>query len=376
MKKVKLVQAIATLMGTIIGAGILGLPYAVSKVGLLPGLGLLIILGIITLITNLMFAEVILRTRYRHQVAGYAKKYVGSFAYYAEISAMLFGNFGALTAYVIGQGEVLSALLGGDKFFYSLIFLVVGAIILFFGINLVKIFEMWLVLGFLCVVTAIIAISGFHWDVGNVQFMNLNNIFIPYGVILFAYGGAAAIVPLREILRGREDKIKTAVTVGTLLPMLIYILFSAVVVGVLGQGTTELASLGLGEKIGPYMIIFGNLFAFFAMGTSFLSIGLVTRQFFEYDLKVRKNFSWALVCLVTLAIFLLGSRDFIDTIAIVGTLTFGITAKVVFFTYWKAKKGGDRQPEFSLPRYRVLGILTIVLFSVGTVYTLVNILLN
>jgi amino acid permease len=376
MKKVHFFEATATLIGAIVGAGILGVPYAISKVGFLPGLFLLIVLGAITLITNLMFAEVILRTKAKHQIAGYSKKYLGKFYYYFEIIAMMIGGFGAMVAYIIGEGQVLSALLGGNSFVYSLIFFAIGSVILFFGLRVIKIFEMWMVIGFITIVLLIVIISGFHVDLANLQSVSLSNIFLPYGVILFAYGGAAAIVPLREILRGSEEKIKKAVTLGTLIPIVIYSVFAFIVVGVLGANTTDVATIGLGTKIGTYMLIFGNLFAFFAMGTSFLTIGLITREFFEFDLKVPKMFSWMLVCAVPLMIFLLGSRSFIDTMTIAGSLTFTITAIVIILSFWRAKVKGDRNPEFSLSKYKLLGWTTICLFLAGTIYTLLSLFLD
>src|SRR3989338_4344759 len=73
----KLLIAITTLMGTIIGAGMLGIPYVVAKAGLLYGLLLIIILGLAFLFINLFVGEIVLRTKDQHQLAGYAEKYLG-----------------------------------------------------------------------------------------------------------------------------------------------------------------------------------------------------------------------------------------------------------------------------------------------------------
>jgi tyrosine-specific transport protein len=366
-------QSIATLVGTVIGAGILGIPYAVAQVGVWPGMILLLILGLTALVLNLMFGEVVLRTRERHQVAGYAKKYLGVWAYRTEVLAMMIGSFGALVAYIIGQGEVLGALLGGDKFVLGLIFFAVGAIILFFGLEIIKVFELWMVFVFLVLVGVILGISGASASLANMQYVNLGKLFAPYGVILFAYGGVAAVVPLREILRRQEKKVKSAIMWGTLIPMIVYGLFTIIVVGVTGLKTTEVATVGLGQVIGPNMIVFGNLFAFFAMGTSFLTIGLVLKQFFQYDLKMSKHLSWLAVTTVPLIIFLISSKEFITTLGIVGSLAFGLTGIIIVFTFWKAKTKGDRGQEYNLPKLRVLGSLMIFMFVLGIIYTLWNV---
>ncbi len=70
-------KAIATLIGTIIGAGVLGLPYVISQAGFNLGLILILIIGLAVLYMNLFYGEVVLRTKTAHQLAGYAEKYLG-----------------------------------------------------------------------------------------------------------------------------------------------------------------------------------------------------------------------------------------------------------------------------------------------------------
>ena len=60
LKNVSLLQAISLLIGTIIGAGMLGIPYAVKAVGVFPGLLLLLLLGVAILLVNLIFGEIVL----------------------------------------------------------------------------------------------------------------------------------------------------------------------------------------------------------------------------------------------------------------------------------------------------------------------------
>lgn len=374
MKRVSFCEAVATLVGMIIGAGILGVPYVIAQVGTGIGFCLLLVLGLAALLMNLMFTEVVMRTEMRHQIAGYAKKYLGVLAYRAEIIAFLLGGYGALTAYLIGEGEALSALFGGDKFVFSLIFFFICAAVLFVGLNLVKVFELWMVVIFLAIILVIFGVGAPAIDFSNWQHVNWSKLFLPYGVILFAYGGAAAIVPMREILRRREKLMKRAVLTGSIIPIVVYVVFALVVVGVTGLATTEIATIGLGQKIGSYMTVFGNLFAVFAMGTSFLTIGLTLKEFLQFDFKIKKHLAWLLAVAVPLIIFLIGERDFIEVMGVAGSLTFGITGIVVVLSYWKAKKIGDRQPEFSLPKFKIAGSLLILMFAFGIGYTAYNLL--
>ena len=81
-----------TLTGTIIGAGILGLPYVFSKAGFFIGLLWLIILGMVMMFVNLTLGEITLRTNGRHQLSGYAEKYLGKWGKRIMFFAMMSWN--------------------------------------------------------------------------------------------------------------------------------------------------------------------------------------------------------------------------------------------------------------------------------------------
>ena len=57
--KSRLFSSIAILIGTIIGAGIFGIPYAISKVGFGIGVIYLLVLGAVILVVTLAFGEVV-----------------------------------------------------------------------------------------------------------------------------------------------------------------------------------------------------------------------------------------------------------------------------------------------------------------------------
>ena len=367
-------EATATLIGTIVGAGVLGLPYAVAQVGMIPGLIMLLVIGVACLLINLMFAEVVLRTRERHQVAGCARKYLGNIAFWLANAAAIIGSYGALTVYLIGEGEVLSALFGTDKTVSSLIFFAVGAFILLVGLRLVKVFELWMVAAFVVIILAIVGVGVADLNLINFAHIDLSKMIIPYGVILFAYSGASSVVSLREILRQDEKRVQCAVLIGSFIPIVIYVVFTMVVIGITGAGTTPVATIGLGEKLGPAMLIFGNLFAFFAMGTSFLTVGIGLRQTFQFDLKCSRFVSWLAVIAVPLAIFLFGLRDFILAMEIAGGIAVGLTGLVIVASFAKAKKLGDREPEFQLPRFKIISWLLAAMFVAGICYTIYNVI--
>ena len=133
--------ATATLVGTIIGVGIFGIPFVISKSGFLIGLSWLILLGAVSILINLSYGEIILRTKGIHRLTGYAEKYLGLWGKRLAAISLLFGFYGALLAYIIIGGEFLfaifSPLLGGTVLIYSLALFIFWAWGIFRGIKMI-----------------------------------------------------------------------------------------------------------------------------------------------------------------------------------------------------------------------------------------------
>src|SRR3989344_4824139 len=119
--KKSLFIATSILIGTIVGAGFLGIPYVVAKSGFLIGIFYLIFLGIVMMFLNLALGEISLRTKGDHQLTGYASIYLGKNGRRIMFFSQVFGIYSALLAYVIGVGNSLNFIFGGSSN-YSTIF--------------------------------------------------------------------------------------------------------------------------------------------------------------------------------------------------------------------------------------------------------------
>jgi len=365
LKNISLLQAIALLVGTIIGAGMLGIPYAIKTVGVVPGLILLLLLGIAILLTNLIFGEVVLSTDKKHQLVGYAEKYLGKTGKYIMLILTLFGFYGALLAYIIGEGEVLSALFGGGNFLWSILFAFVGSLIIYFGLRLVKKLELFLT-AILLAVILFICFKGLNsFSAVNFTGSNWPLFFAPYGVIFFAMGGLSAIPQMKEVLIGRGKSVKRAILIGTAIPFIFYSLFVIVVLGVTGVNTTEIATIGLGAVLGRSVLLAGNILAFFTMATSFLAIGLGLKIIFQTDLKLNHGLSWLLVIGLPLLIFIFGLNNFIGVIGTVGALGGGLEGLLICLMFLKLKKLRERLPEYELPKSKLMVAVLIAVFLTG-----------
>ncbi len=376
-KRNNLWVASAILMGTIVGAGVLGIPYAIAQSGLLIGMIHLLVLGFTILILHLCIGEISLRTKGVHQLSGYMEKYLGKTGKYFMILSMTVGIYGALTAYILGQGEIFSTIIGGNPWIYSFAFFLIASAILYHGIKATGRFE--LAITVLMVVT-IFLIGAFAYDKINPAYLtgiHLKNFFLPYGVILFAFVGTAAIPELREELAKDKRKLKKAIIIGSITPIILYLIFAVIVLGIVGLDNFN--TLGANERIAtvalsifsePHMAFVANIFAAFAMLTSFLGLGLALKETYMYDCKLNKHTAFLLTVIPPLFIASLGLTSFIAVIAFAGAVAGGIDGILIILAYWKAKKQGERKPEYSLNISRTLTTVLIMMFSFGVIYQL------
>jgi len=361
-------EAVATLIGTIIGAGIFGIPYVVAKAGFLVGMVNFVVLGFMIMMINLYTGEIALRTKKTHQLVGFADIYLGKWGKWIMTFTSLFSIIGALIAYLIGEGEVLSAMFGGSAFMYSMIFFVIASTLIYFDLKVIKDSELWLnlVLLILILVICIVAIPSVNLQ--NLQSYDLSKIFLPYGVILFAFVGATAIPAMEVELKNNKKEMRKAILVGTLIPFIVYILFTISVVGVTGIKTTEVATVGLGEFFGKYMVFFGNLFPVLTMATSFFLLGLAMKWILHYDFKINKKLSWLITVSIPLILFLLGVNSFVGVIGFTGAIAGGIEGILLVLIAKMAKKKGEVEPAYSIPLPWIFAVILMLIFVLGLMF--------
>lgn len=356
-------EAVFLITGMTIGAGILAIPYAVSTIGLLPGLAYIFALGMVMLFLNLMIGEIAVRTKEHLQLPGFAEKYLGKWAKNILSTTILLSSFGTLLVYVIGEGESLAALFGGNKIIWSVIFWSIGSFVIWGGLKRIKIIDKVFGFGILFI---IIGLSFFllpKFQLSELSYFNSNNILFPLGVILFALHASPAIAEAHALLPGSQRHFRRALVLGTLIPIGVYTLFTIAVVGFTGQNTTEIATVGLGQHLGPVVGILANIFAVLAMSTCFIGLGTALQETLVWDHKFPHWAAVFLVISVPLILFLLGARSFINVLGTVGGIFIGVEGIIMAGIYLSARKQSDINPErYLMPRHALLVSIPVFLF--------------
>lgn len=365
-------RATAALFGTIVGAGLFALPYAVAKSGVSIGLFWLVGLGIVALITHLMFGEVVMHTPGKHRLVGYIGMYLGRWQKNVQALTTVLALLGGSLAYLILGGLFLSKLmspivqLSPDT--WSVLMFLFVAFTCWMGVNFMARIDFWLSIALALVFIVIIGRSASEIQPVFMSSYDLSHAFLPYGLVLFAFGGLSAITEMKDIIH--KDKLHTlrfSIILGTVAAIALTTLFTVTTVGALGPGTSEEAIAGLANKFGGAIPLLGAAAGFLAVITSYIVFSLFLREQFEYDFKWKKSLSWGLTMFVPFLFFIVGIRSFGAVLSLVGGVLGGLASIFVCLTYLKVrKKYGDKVLGFPL----WLTWLLIVIYGAGALYQL------
>ena len=367
------ILAVATLVGAIVGLGIFGIPYTASKAGFFVGIGYIVVLGFVMLILHLIYGEVVERTKEKHRLTGYAEKYLGAKWKKVVGLIIILSIYSALLAYIIVGGKFLALIFPGfaSPFIFSIVFWLVLSIAVWRGIRTVAGVELAMAGLLLFLVIILFAFGAGSINNENFYSFELADFFLPYGVVLFAFAGILAIPEVRELIKMDGRQYKKAIILGTLIPMAVYILFTVLVVGISGTGTSHEALAGLSGILSSGAIRIGAVFGILALATSYLVLGLNLKHTFEYDWKTKKVFAGAMVTVVPILLFIGGIEQFIEIISFSGAVFGAIFAVLIILIYKKTLTHGDKEPGYTLSVPKLLLWGLVGLFALGGVYEII-----
>ncbi len=366
----KLLAATFTLVGTVIGAGILGLPYVFSQSGFFIGLFWLLFLGIILLYVNLALGEITLRTRKIHQLPGYAETYLGKKGKNFVLTAFGFAAYSAMLAYLIGEGQSLSQLFTGGlnyAIYFGIGFWILMTFMLHEGLRGLRKIE---TIGVLGIILIILVLFGYYFpqiNANNFNYMNPEKSFLPFGVVLFALLGFTAIPEMRRILKNKEHLMKKSIYYGKFIPVVLYILFAFTFVGILGLDVPQVATLAFGRLI--------TILGIFTMMTSYFVYSFALKDMFLYDLKNTKVaglFVSVVPLLTYILVSLFGLVSFVEILALGGAIAGGAKGAAILVMNKKSKEKGNRNPEFSVPISWFIIIVISLIFFLGMIAEILN----
>lgn len=352
---IKFLEALAVFTGTIIGAGIFGLPYIASKAGFGVMVFYFFVLIILTIIIHFLLAEVSRDTQRIARIPGYAEEYLGKGWRNFSLAVSSLGLIGALLAYLILGGKFLafyfSPYFGGQTILYTIVYFILGAFLIYRGTRSIAKTEIIMGLTFILILFFFFSrgLPSIHLE--NFLTFNPRYFIFPYGAILFSLWGLALVPEIKEMVERDRKKLRLVISSGIILSGLCYLFFIFVILGVSGPKTSPDAISGFALAIGGQAVRLGFIFGLLTTFTSFITLGLTLKKIFQYDLKLPEKTSWAIACFSPLLLYLSGIKNFIEVISLTGAVMLGLEAVIVIFIYKKflEKRFQRRAPIWIYP---------------------------
>lgn len=306
----KLLGGILLVIGTTIGAGMLALPVATAQLGFWGSSLLLISSWIIMAICAFLFLEVNLWLPPNSNLVSMAGATLGRAGQALTWVVYLVLLYSILSAYISGGGDLFHYILasGGIKMptaVASIVFTCAFGAVVYLGIRAVDYVNRGLMFGKLgALVILILLIMPFVSSV-NLDSGQLKYITSPLSITVTAVAfGCLMIIPsLRTYFGENMADLRKAILIGTLIPLICYIAWDMVIMGVVPlDGPSGLKALLHADGANSGLVStltsilnketitkIAKFFTAICMATSFLSVSLSLSDFLSDGLSIAKR---------------------------------------------------------------------------------------
>jgi len=370
-------EATSLMVGAGVGAGIMAVPFLAERVGLV---GLALVLPVAwaaSCLIHLMLAEVLFRTGRDLQIVELMRLYllrgrIGRWLLWTVFVFLSIAFLANLAAYVSGAGEIVADLTGIDRHLAELLVYGISASVVFFGLKAVGVAERFgaLVLVGLVAAIGVGAVSlPFHVRLGPTgsatQWLAL------YGMVMYALW---TFFSVPQVVKGLGTDRRGAVRAILVGLGINGVLTAAVALIALGISTevTEVAIIGITDRVGPWAGITGSLLIVSALVTSYWSVSLALADILRERTGISGWVAWLLATLPSLLILWVGAWQFLEWLRLAAGATAIVVALITIPMYRQARRTGPvSEPGWTLGRWGspamlALALLSLVLMAIGS----------
>lgn len=305
----KLIGGILLVVGTTIGAGMLALPIATAQLGFFSSVALLVGCWAVMTVCAFLFLEVNLWLPPNTNLISMAGATLGRWGQLVAWLAYLLLLYSILSAYIAGGGDLFHYLLitSGINLplsVSSILFTALLGSVVYFGIRAVDYVNRGLMFGkmgayFLLVVLILPFVTSVNLHSGE-----FSRIVFPtsLSVTVVAFTCLMIIPSLRTYFGEDVKSLRKVILLGTTIPLVCYIAWDAVIMGVVPlDGTPGLRDMLHSSSSNSDLVaaltsllhkdnitLLAKFFTSICMATSFLAISLSLSDFLSDGFKIRK----------------------------------------------------------------------------------------
>ena len=316
--KLSFFEATGIIVGHGVGAGILAVPALAARNSLREILLILCFCYLFNLVLHLIIAELSYNNGGAQFISCFDRElFSGRFKQFFTWAAFALLGLSVLmnvSSFLTGAANVFHQRFGLDSTLGMLLFYVLGAGVVFFGMKLVGICEkyavaaMVLVMGLLFVFTLTGELRPLPTAFGGGK-----NALALLSVVSFSLSAVMSTPQVVKGLEGDVKRIRLSIAAGLALnAALILLVTVTTLIGVGAENVTEKGALvDLSARLGGWVSIVGYVFSLLALATSFWANTLNLRDIVSEQTKWNKKLCWLCASLPCLALALLSSLSFV-----------------------------------------------------------------
>ncbi len=298
----KFIIAVLLILGTSIGAGMLGLPVATAASGFIPAAVLFLISWAIMILSGFVFAQVLVNSKKGSNFTTLTNNLLGSNMMKIVFLFYILLFFSLITAYTKGVGILIEEGFSLNSNYGSVLFILISLPFLYFGTNAVGRINGILTIALFVFYGLLIYLSLPHIQPSYLARISWKESLAPLSLIITSFAFHGTLPSIVTYLNQDLKLIRKAIFCGSTITLAIYLIWQAVVIGCVpftGEISLTTAHLFDHTAIVPmsqlfkdsYLRIFALLFSFASITTSFLgvSLGLVDFLIDSFKLKGSKQ---------------------------------------------------------------------------------------
>ncbi len=245
-----------------------------------------------------------------------------------------------------------------------------------FGIELIGIGES-IALIFIIILILFFFILGLpHLNLASLNYINHSQIFLPYGILLFALSGASAVPEIynyfhKKNITSQEINFKKPIVWGSIIPAILYLMFALGAIGILGTQNLNWDIIPQLVEKNTILGLATDLLGIFLIITSYFILALNFKNSLVFDLHFKNKIAWLFPIFLPLLFYLLGIHDFVKIIGFLGAAVLGIESFLNFLIHKKAQKKGQQNPPFIIKIPNGLRILIVALLIGGAILEII-----
>ena len=305
MSNSKLIGGVLLIVGTSIGGGMLALPVATSAAGMFNSISFLIACWLVMTVGAFLMLEVNLRLPAGSNIISMAKSTLGVPGQIVAWIAYLVLLYSLLAAYISGGSDVFNGLLHAahinlPEWMTSVLFTFSFSLIIYSGIRAVDYVNRGLMFGKLGVYLLLVFIISPYIDLSKLSGGSVKTITGSLMILITSFGFASIVPSLRDYVQSDIPALRRVILIGSLIPLICYILWDAVIMGVVERdkllmlASSEHATSGLTNALNmathnEWITGFFGFFTSICMITAFLGVSLGLFDFLADGLNLKKS---------------------------------------------------------------------------------------